>query len=372
MRKSLLVLAILLPVVLGACGALPGDSGDPPIVSVASPANGATVPVNEPLSVQVMASDPDGPGVVRVQLEVNGTVMDSFDPVGAQEQVSVALSFTPTTEGALALSVTAIDEDQNSGTPAILSLNVVAASADPPPAPEAQEEVDEEEGTTATVIGEDVSVRFGPDVNCSILGTYDYGQQVEILAQSADQNWWKIDFNQEDAWLEVIYASAPTGPQVPTEAGPTCAPESSGDGSGSGGEPSGPSPPVNDGSDGSLCGDGVCQSGESADWCGDCTAGPTCGDGTCEGGENFASCPDDCMIQAAICGDDYCDPEIETIVSCPADCAIQAAICGDDYCDPEIETILSCPADCAIKAAICGDGFCDPEIETSQSCPADC
>jgi hypothetical protein len=58
-------------------------------------------------------------------------------------------------------------------------------------------------------------------------------------------------------------------------------------------------PPGVEGADGSLCGDGICQSGESPNWCGDCAPGgptggtsvsqptpiPVCGNGILETGE---------------------------------------------------------------------------------------
>ena len=46
------------------------------------------------------------------------------------------------------------------------------------------------------------------------------------------------------------------------------------------------------------CGDGSCQSGETADACADC---PGCGNGSCDSGENNHTCPADCAKPASGC-----------------------------------------------------------------------
>lgn len=106
------------------------------------------------------------------------------------------------------------------------------------------------------------------------------------------------------------------------------------------------------------CGDGSCDSGETASNCpSDCT---TCGDNLCTGAETLASCPGDCSV----CGDNVCTANEETLASCPSDCSV----CGDNVCTANEETLASCPNDCSV----CGDNVCTANEETLASCPGDC
>ncbi|MDP7040082.1 MAG: hypothetical protein QGI45_13055, partial [Myxococcota bacterium] len=54
--------------------------------------------------------------------------------------------------------------------------------------------------------------------------------------------------------------------------------------------------------DKASCGNGTCESGETAESCAaDCSEEPSesCGDGTCDADESFASCPADCSVLCA-------------------------------------------------------------------------
>jgi len=105
----------------------------------------------------------------------------------------------------------------------------------------------------------------------------------------------------------------------------------------------------------SVCGNRVCESGESASSClDDC---PICGDSICGPVESSSSCPNDCPV---VCGDSICSSG-EDSFNCPGDCGT----CGNFDCDPGED--YSCPEDCAI----CGNFVCEPG-EDPFSCSSDC
>ena len=108
-----------------------------------------------------------------------------------------------------------------------------------------------------------------------------------------------------------------------------------------------------------LCGNGICASGETWDECPvDC---PVCGDGVCgKVGKEWESCPLDCDKP---CGDGLCEGS-ETAEECPADCGP----CGDGICSIAEAKYGGCVADCPDT---CGNKHCDG-IENEDTCPSDC
>lgn len=92
----------------------------------------------------------------------------------------------------------------------------------------------------------------------------------------------------------------------------------------------------------------------------DLPTGSVCGDAVCDPGETTASCPADCPD---VCGDALCTGS-EDPASCNADCP---DVCGDALCTGS-EGTASCPEDCG---TLCGDGACNGD-ETEQNCPDDC
>jgi hypothetical protein len=141
------------------------------------------------------------------------------------------------------------------------------------------------------------------------------------------------------------------GPLNPTTAGLFACGAGAGCGGGGGGGP--------------VCGDGVCDEGESCP--SDCGGGgPVCGNGVCEKGEDDFSCPVDCF-GGEVCGDGVCsvnEPE-----TCPEDCVTPGPVCGNGACEKG-ESPFSCPKDCG-QTTVCGDGICNGN-ESPDSCPQDC
>ncbi len=92
----------------------------------------------------------------------------------------------------------------------------------------------------------------------------------------------------------------------------------------------------------------------------DATTSAVCGDAVCDVGESPLSCPQDCPD---VCGDGVCSG-IENPLNCGQDCP---DVCGDGLCSG-VEATTTCPADCG---SACGDGVCNGS-EDEQTCPADC
>jgi hypothetical protein len=97
---------------------------------------------------------------------------------------------------------------------------------------------------------------------------------------------------------------------------------------------------------GSYCGDNTCNADENIKSCPkDCDADvtpPFCGDAKCSADETKASCSVDCGNVSSVCGNALC--ELGETVSCAQDCS-DGPYCGDNECNIG-ETANSCPGDC--------------------------
>jgi glucose/arabinose dehydrogenase len=98
----------------------------PPVVSLTSPANGASAQVNTPVTVSANASDADGT-VQHVQF------FDGTTPIGADSTSPYSVTWTPTTTGTRNLTARATDNLNAQTTSAPVSFTVTA-----PPNPDNQ------------------------------------------------------------------------------------------------------------------------------------------------------------------------------------------------------------------------------------------
>lgn len=110
---------------------------------------------------------------------------------------------------------------------------------------------------------------------------------------------------------------------------------------------------------GPVCGNDVCQEGETVTNCSqDClvieTISSNCGNNTCENGETSLNCSQDCQIfSLPVCGDGTCEGT-ESMFSCPADCAIPEPEPEEESCN----TRFSCGYKQDCKAGKCVDVKC--------------
>jgi hypothetical protein len=206
---------------------------------------------------------------------------------------------------------------------------------------------------------EAINIRIRPSPDCQIIGLVPRGEIINLLVRTSSptEYWYQTDYPGADnpGWVYhgplTLLSDDSSLPRVAEQsclaAGPEVAPGTC---------VSGP---------GNCCGDGVCQTDESPDWCGDCVTleeGAVCGNGVVEGGE--ACEPSFGCSGGLVCKNCQCVPlEVEII---PPD---SFDVCGDGLCaDEEWNT---CLIDCDPEAAACGNGRCDP-WESPPSCPQDC
>ncbi|MBX3158265.1 MAG: hypothetical protein KF773_20015 [Deltaproteobacteria bacterium] len=111
---------------------------------------------------------------------------------------------------------------------------------------------------------------------------------------------------------------------------------------GSGGTGGGGDPKPDAANNTPRCGDGVCLPAEVGTCPADCgSAGPVCGNSMCEAGETTATCPADCQTSGPVCGDNICDMAGgENNSNCPGDCTTG----GPGNCPADITQCLLCAA----------------------------
>jgi uncharacterized protein YraI len=134
---------------------------------------------------------------------------------------------------------------------AAVACNLAGAGADEPtPTPTAEPlsssgertaaESESEEGSAA-VSGEETAddgpvtgkvratdtlrVRTGGSTNCPILGQYEEGSEIEVVAKSTDGGWWQVPWGDGVGWMATAYTTPTTDvTNIPVLDAPDCAP----------------------------------------------------------------------------------------------------------------------------------------------------
>ncbi len=101
-------------------------SGAGPQVLVKSPPQGAMLPINQDVQVQISASDPNG--VVRVELYVNGALSasESSPNLLGLQSFSPSLRWRPTTPGSYSLQARGIDSNNVTGESTVIQVTALA------------------------------------------------------------------------------------------------------------------------------------------------------------------------------------------------------------------------------------------------------
>lgn len=220
LRTSSVIVALFVAAL--ACNTAP-DIASGPNVTIQAPADGDMVPIDEILIIAAVAEDPEGPGVARVELFIDGESIKSLEsPTGPRDVFDAALSWTPTEEGDATITMIAYREDEAPGSPATITVTVVGISVSrTPPSGEAADSTigtptPEVEGFTPqptaqdAVIGRvimDANIRQGPGPACRIVGGVKANEIINLLEYSADRKWIFTDYGGRPGW---IYAQSVT------------------------------------------------------------------------------------------------------------------------------------------------------------------
>lgn len=161
-------------------------AGGKPVVTIASPLNGASVALGQELLVQSTATD--SVGVVRVDLLVDEVIVRSDTAPNPEGQTSFSLlqGWTPTTAGQHTIKVIAYRADGTASDPVSITVTVVEQSTGPTATPTPS-------ACTART-NTDLNVRSGPGVTYPILGVLPVGQTSTVTGRDGTNTWWQIAY----------------------------------------------------------------------------------------------------------------------------------------------------------------------------------
>lgn len=365
-----------------------------PTVTILSPESGSSVEIGETLSVEVMAEDPDGPGVFRLDLQLDGLVVDTFEAAGPQADLGATLEVTPSEEGASTLAAIAYREDSTPSEAVTIAISVISDDASTAEetsdegegeASPADEDSESEAAAVQASATRDLDILEEPGVGCEVIGEVPRDEVIDLLRRTTGEgdHYYQTNYLGEDDLGWVLNRSldvlADDG-DLPRNPEATCLYCGDGTCSASVDENCGTcaddcgacaaAAPVAAGAcqagPGACCGDGVCQSDESGSWCGDCPeehagTGGTGGSGDDGGGAGGGG------------GDDDDEPPPGG-----GDWGIQEPVCGDgvvdrdEVCDPPGRACdggicFECSEDCQgaiMFAPQCGNG----DVELGEEC----
>jgi hypothetical protein len=227
----------------GAATSLKG----PDISVKQAPQNNDSIPINQPVTVQVEANDPTG--VTRIELWANGRKMDEVDTqlVQVLPTLNAGLEWTPAAPGRYALEVRAYNEAglvnlqlvttlqvvglADTPTPTALPLAPTSALPTPRPTPTLLPAIPTSSfKATPTLIPElptsvvpptptpnlavlavtapTLNVRAGPGTAYDLLGQLTQGNKAAIVGQAEveQSQWWLIRFDKADTGLGWVSA----------------------------------------------------------------------------------------------------------------------------------------------------------------------
>jgi uncharacterized cupredoxin-like copper-binding protein len=225
---ALILVMVLIVTPFIAC-TVGGLSGPVPLVTITSPASGATFTVGQEIVVQASATDPSG--IVRLELWANGVLVGGMTDQSPQGTLSAAIRWVPGAPGQYTLEVRAINVEQRPTASASVIV-IVEQGPGPLPTPTATLVI---QPTNTLVIqptlppgqptptpcspsitsNTELNVRAGPGTNYQAIGTMRKGDVAQVTGRNADSTWWQIVFSGAQGWVSVGYTTPNCVENVP-------------------------------------------------------------------------------------------------------------------------------------------------------------
>jgi len=172
--------------------AQPGSGGaaevEPaPTVRIVAPAEGATVPIGQPVDIEV-ETDRTASGFL---LSEGGQVRSIINmPEGQTGPSRAILAWTPSRAGSYRLEVIATNRSSTSA-PAALTLQAAGTAS-----------IASATACTGRVLVTELNYRDGPSTGAAKLGQFEFGETVTVIGRNADASWYHVQrLNAQQVWV---------------------------------------------------------------------------------------------------------------------------------------------------------------------------
>ena len=212
------------------------EAGGRPVVTIASPNDGAEVTVGT--QVFVTATATDAVGVTRMQLLANDQIVKtvSSESSSGQRNFQVILDYTPRAEGDVNLKVVAY-RGAIASDPAAVDIKVKSTAVQIEPTLQPVDNVpaiDPNDPTCRALTNTGLNLRSGPGTVYDRVGLVAGGAVVPIIGRGGDNSWWQVRYGINVGWVSGQYTSiygictsvpVITTPPTPTPTGSTPTPQ---------------------------------------------------------------------------------------------------------------------------------------------------
>lgn len=233
------ILSIFLMLILTslACTIGSGQSSSKPAVAIIAPKNESNLTVGQEVIVEAVVAD--AKGINKVELWVDGQLVDTLTLAAAASSQTIQQTWIPRAVGQYIVEVRAYNVDNVVNDPAQLFINVgQLTTSDPVASPTLSKgsgslgtpdpEPAQEPGLT-TLTG--LNVRAGPGTDYPVIGKLTQGQSARVTGQNPAGTWWQIIYppdSQERGWVSAAaqYSAAHNTGGVPVVQDPSLTPDS--------------------------------------------------------------------------------------------------------------------------------------------------